>query len=243
MRKVLSIVVWLGVALAGTLHAARIYEETPGGTPDGTLSTFTLAETPVPGSVVVSVNGLGNYQGVDYSVVGASIVFEATSIPQAGWTLRVSYDVPPPPVLISIDAGGSGDQNFSPASTCASNGSCAYTDPKMGSLPFDTLRYGFGMAVLKYDIPAPNGNCDVTLGFSEPNKTAAGQRIFTINANGQIVADVDIFARAGAALTPTTIQLAGVAVTDGFLHLTFTPKPNTWNAFVNSIQASCAPNF
>lgn len=241
MRKILSIVV--GFALAGTLHAARVNEETPGGTPDGTLATFTLAQAPIASSVALFVNGLRNYQGVDYSVAGATITFQSASIPKPGWTLRVDYDVPPPPVLISIDAGGPGDKYFSPASGCANAGSCAYVDPRMGAAPYDTLRYGFGMGVLKYNIPAPNGSCDVTLGFAEPNKTAAGQRVFTINANGQTVADVDIFARAGAALTPTMIAIAAVAVTDGFLHLTFTPKPNTWNAFVSTIQASCAPNF
>ncbi len=179
---------------------------------------------------------------MDYSVAGASIVFQSASIPKPGWALRVDYETPPPPVIITIDAGGPGDQYFSPAAGCAAGKACAYSDPKMGAAPYDTLRYGFSFAVLKYDIPAPNGKCDVTLGFSEPNKTAAGQRVFTIQANDQTVADVDIFARAGAALTPTTIALA-VQVTDGFLHLTFTPKPNTWNAFVSAISASCQQNF
>jgi hypothetical protein len=82
----------------------------------------------------------------------------------------------------------------------------------------------------------------VVLGFSEPNKTAAGQRVFTITANDQTIAGVDIFARAGLK-TPTTIERGAVQVTDGFLHLAFTPQPNTWNAFVSSITARCQPNF
>lgn len=238
MRKILSMLVGFA-AIAGAVH---VNEETPGGTPDGSLATFTLATAPIPSSVAVYVNGLRNYQGVDYSVAGSTIVFQAASIPMTGWALRVDYDAKPQPVSISVDAGGAGDQYFSPPSTCASNGSCAYSDPKMGAPPYDTLRYGFGMASFSYTIPAPNGTCDVTLGFSEPNKTAPGQRIFTITANGQVVADVDIFARAGL-LTPTTVALGAVPVTDGFLHLTFTPKPNTWNAFVSSIGAVCQPNF
>lgn len=238
----LAAVLFISAALSCIATAAHVTEETPAGTPDGMLATFTLANAPIANSIAVYVNGLRNYQGVDYSVAGSAIVFQQASIPQAGWTLRVDYDAMPVPVTISIDAGGPGDKYFSPPSTCASNGSCAYPDPKMGPPPYDTLRYGFGMAPFSYTIPAPNGNCDLTLGFSEPNKTAAGQRIFTIAANGQTVADVDIFARAGL-LTPTTIALGQVPVTDGFLHLTFTPKPNTWNAFVNSISAVCQPNF
>jgi hypothetical protein len=237
MRKILSML----VAIAGLAIAAHITEETPGGTPDGTLTTFTLASPPVPSSIAVYANGLRNYQGVDYDQVGQALVFRAVSIPQPGWTLRVDYDTVPAPVTITIDAGGPGDKYFSPADGCFAGRACAYSDPGMGPAPYDTLRYGFGMLPFAYQIPAPNGACDVTLGFSEPNKTAAGQRVFTITTNDQTVADVDIFARAGLK-TPTTIELGAVQVTDGFLHLTFTAKPNTWNALVNSISAICQPN-
>lgn len=239
MRKIISAF----LAIAGLAFGSRVYQETPGGTPDGTLATFTLAQPASPSSLEVTVNGLGNYQGVDYDFTAGAIVFRAASIPQAGWTLRASYDVVPPPVMITIDAGGPGDQYFTPPSTCAGNGSCAYSDPKMGAAPYNTLRYGFGMIPFSYAIPAPNGTCNLTLGFSEPNKTAVGQRIFTITANDQTVANVDVFARAGAAKTVVTIPLSGVVVSDGFLHLTFTPQPNTWNAFVSAITAVCQPNF
>lgn len=238
----LAAVLCISAALA-CAAGVHVTEETPGGTPDGTLSTFTLAQAPIASTVALYANGLRNYQGVDYSVSGSTISFQPASIPQSGWTLRVDYDVKPAPVTISIDAGGAGDQYFSPPSTCAGIGSCAYSDPHMGAPPYDTLRYGFGMNPFTYTIPAPNGTCDVTLGFSEPNKTAPGQRLFTITLNGQTVAEVDIFARAGAALTPTTIAIGGVPVTDGFLHLAFAAKPNTWNAFVNAITAVCQPNF
>lgn len=236
MRKLLSTF----VAIAALAVAARIVEETPAGTPDGTLATFTLSQAPLATSVAVFVNGLRNAQGVDYSVSGSAIVFQEASIPQAGWILRVDYETLPPPVFVQIDAGGPGDQFFSPVSTCATGGSCAFIDATMGPAPFATLRYGFGMAPFRYKIPAPNGSCDLALGFAEPNKTAAGQRVFTIVANGQTVADVDVFARAGAAKVATTIELT-VPVTAGLLDLTFTPKPGTWNAFVSSIAAVCHP--
>lgn len=239
MRKLLITL----VAVAGLAVAAHVNEEKPIGTPDGVLSTFTLAQSPIASSVSVHVNGLLNYQGVDYDVTLGQIVFRPASIPKAGWELRVSYDPVPPLVGILIDAGGPGDQYFSPADRvpCANGFTCAFTDQAMGPSTYATIRYGFGMLPFKYDIPAPNGSCAVTLGFSEPNKTAPGQRVFTIVANDQTVADVDVFARAGGAKIPTTLQLT-IAVTDGFLHFTFTPKPNTWNAFVSSIAAACSPN-
>ncbi len=229
-------------ALVLNAQAVRIHEETPGGTPDGTVTTFTLANAPVPGSTALYANGLRNYQGVDYNQVGQTLVFLPVSIPQAGWTLRVDYDALPAPITVTIDAGGPGDQDYSPASTCAAGGSCAFSDSTMGAAPYDTLRYGFGMASFAYAIPMPNGTCNLTLGFSEPNKTAAGQRIFTITANDQTVAGVDIFARAGAQKTAITIPLSGVVVSAGVLQIGFTPQPGTWNAFVSSIVAVCQPN-
>lgn len=222
--------------------AVHIVEEVPGGTPDGMLSTFTLAHVPVPNTTELYVNGLRNYQGVDYDQAGQSLVFRSVSIPMTGWTLRVDYDMMPAPVTVTIDAGGPSDLDFSPPSTCAANGSCAFSDPAMGAPPYDTLRYGFGMAPFFYSIPVPNGTCSLTLGFSEPNKTGAGQRIFTITANDQTVAGVDIFARAGAAKTIVTIPLSGVVVSAGVLQIRFTPQPGTWNAFVSSLVAVCQPN-
>lgn len=238
----LRAVLFISAAILCRAAAVHIVEEVPGGTPDGTLSTFTLANPPVPGSTALYVNGLRNFQGVDYAVVSNSIVFQTPSIPLTGWTLRVDYDAMPAPITISIDAGGPGDRFFSPTSTCAANGSCVFPDATMGTSPYDTLRYGYSMAPLTYAIPVPNGTCDVTLGFSEPNKTAAGQRVFSIAANDQAVAGVDIFARAGAAKTIVTIALPGVVVSSGVLQIRFTPQPGTWNAFVSNIAAVCQPN-
>lgn len=244
MRKILSTF----VAMAALAIAAHVNEEKPGGIPDGVLETFTLAQPAVMASVSVHVNGLLNYLSVDYDVgvqftrtaTPTIIVFRPGSIPLAGWEIRVSYDTLPPPVFLTIDAGGPGDQFFSPVSTCAAGGSCGFTDAALGPAPWNTIRYGYGMAPFRYRIPAPNGSCDLALGFAEPNKTAAGQRVFTIVANGQTVADVDVFARAGAAKVQTTIELT-VPVTANLLEIVFTPKPGTWNAFVSSIAAVCHP--
>lgn len=230
------------LAAVSCTAAVHVTEETPGGTPDGALTTFTLQNPPVPSSIALYVNGARNYQGVDYSVAGQAIVFQPASIPLSGWILRVDYDVKPAPVTFSIDAGGPGDQYFQPVSSCTTGGTCPFKDSSMGAPPYDTLRYGWGMAPFSYQLPAPAGTCDLTLGFSEPNKTAAGQRVFTITANDQTVAGVDIFARSGAAKTVVTVAIAGVAVSSSGLRITFTPQPGTWNAMVSNITAVCQPN-
>ncbi len=234
MRKILSTF----VAIAALAAAAHINEEIPGGTPDGTLATFTLANPAIASSLSVHANGLLTYQGVDYDVTAAGIVFRPDSIPRPGWTLRASYDTPPPDVLISIDAGGPGDQYFSPASSCAPGGTC--TDASIGTTPEQTLRYGYLMTTLHYKIPAPVGSCDLVLLFEEPRLTA-GQRVFTITANGQSVVDVDIFLRAGAIKTPTVVSLTVPVDAGKLLDLAFVPKPGTWNAIVNRISAVCHP--
>jgi hypothetical protein len=230
-------ILFISAVLAFSARAAHINEEKPGGTPDGVLQTFTLAKAAIPSSLSVHANGLLNYQGLDYDVVQGAIVFRPASIPQNGWDLRVSYDTP---FIIAIDAGGPGDQYFVGPDKCAAGGACAFTDSTMGPGPFATIRYGYGMIPLVYRIPAPIGSCDLALQFSEPNKTAAGQRVFTVVANDQTLVDVDILARAGAAKTPTTINLT-VQVANGLLQISFTPKPGTWNAFVSGITGTCQP--
>ena len=71
--------------------------ETPGGTINGTNTAFTLANTPVSGSLSLYVNGLrmcsGTCNGVlaDYSVSGAAITFAPTSTPQVGAVILADY--------------------------------------------------------------------------------------------------------------------------------------------------------
>jgi hypothetical protein len=219
-------------------------EERPAETPDGVRTAFTLAQVPVAVSIKLYRNGVRLTQGGDYHVSGAQLVFEACCIPQMADILRVDYRAAPPPpspVLISIDSGGPGDQFFSPVSTCTTGGTCAYAAVNMGPPPLGTARYGFSMIPFVYRIPVPVGTCDLALDFVEPNKTAAGQRVFTVQGNDQSVADVDIFARVGL-LQPLTVTIPAIATPAGQLLITFTPKPGTWNAIVNAIRATCHPS-
>ena len=66
--------------------------ETPGGTVDGSNTTFTLANAPNPSSsVALFRNGLLMKPGMDYTVSGSSVLFQTGVAPQPGDTLLASY--------------------------------------------------------------------------------------------------------------------------------------------------------
>jgi hypothetical protein len=68
-----------------------ITRETPSGTVNGSNTAFTLANTPVPGSETVMLNGLVQEPGAgnDYTISGAAITY--LTAPLATDKLRVSY--------------------------------------------------------------------------------------------------------------------------------------------------------
>ena len=71
--------------------ADRVTRETPSGVIDGANTTFTLANTPIAGTEIVTLNGLEQEPGAgnDYTISGATITYLAAPI--AGDKLRVSY--------------------------------------------------------------------------------------------------------------------------------------------------------
>lgn len=118
----------------------------------------------------------------------------------------------------------------------------------MGTLPvpYSTLRYSAsppGSAVT-YAVPVPAAATayKVTLKFVEPNKTAAGQRVFQITANGAVVAPaLDIFSAASGALMPydlpafTAISSAGSQIV-----VTLAPQNASMNVVISGIQVDDA---
>ncbi len=67
--------------------------EVPSGTINGVNITFTLANTPVNGSVHLYKNGLRQAPGVsaDYTISNAAITFVAGNVPQTGDILLADY--------------------------------------------------------------------------------------------------------------------------------------------------------
>jgi hypothetical protein len=81
----------------------------------------------------------------------------------------------------------------------------------------------------------PNGNYTVKLHFAETfhSVEAAGQRVFSMNVNGQKFKDFDVFAKAGGA-NRAYVEPVNVAVTDGKLDITFTR--DVQNPVINGIE-------
>ena len=66
--------------------------ESPAGVVDGSNSTFTLVNTPLPStSLHLYRNGIRQKPGFDYTILGPTITFLSVSIPQPGDTLLGDY--------------------------------------------------------------------------------------------------------------------------------------------------------
>lgn len=62
--------------IQGKFIGATFTQETPSGTVNGTNVTFTLSNTPASAlSVIVTLNGVVQVQGSDYSLAGVTITF------------------------------------------------------------------------------------------------------------------------------------------------------------------------
>jgi Malectin domain len=86
-----------------------------------------------------------------------------------------------------------------------------------------------------FDYPVPNGKYVVKLHFCETYDgiTAPGDRVFAFNVQGQDFPDFDVWAKSGGYLHPY-VETVNVEVTNGKLHITFTPKVQ--NPEINGIE-------
>ncbi len=143
--------------------------------------------------------------------------------------------------LVRVACGGPG--GIDPAGvlwtsdTAYSAGGTVYTNTGSLAVPFNHLRYAPAAAVgvpfgFAFQFAAP-GAYSVTLRFVEPNKAAAGQRIFSVSINGTaVLPDLDLFAAAGL-LVPKDYTFP-VNSPDGAISIVLTPS--VWNAVISGIQ-------
>jgi Malectin domain len=91
-----------------------------------------------------------------------------------------------------------------------------------------------------FDYPVPNGKYIVKLHFCETYDgiTTAGDRVFGFNVNGKDFTDFDVWAKSGGYLHPY-VETVPIEVTDGKVHITFTPKVQ--NPEINGIEILPAP--
>ncbi|MBW4561106.1 MAG: PQQ-dependent sugar dehydrogenase [Mojavia pulchra JT2-VF2] len=145
----------------------------------------------------------------------------------------------PTPSAIRINAGGgaytdslgqvwSADQYFIGGNL---NGTTAAIAATTADPLFQTERW---LSNLAYAIPVANGDYTVKLQFAEIYWDAAGQRIFDLSAENQLVIDdLDIFAQAGGKNIALEKSF-GVNVKDGTLNLDFLASKD--NAKVSAIE-------
>ncbi len=133
---------------------------------------------------------------------------------------------------ISVNCGGPAVGQFQ-ADAFFSGSTLAYTDPAMGTSELADLRYGTSFA---YDLPLPNGFYTVALEMVEPNKTAAGQRIFGITVNGLSTKPIDLFALTGGQKILYALTVPAMVV-NGDLHIQFSGTAGQ-NAVINAISAA-----
>jgi hypothetical protein len=90
-------------------------------------------------------------------------------------------------------------------------------------------------SMTSFSRPVPNGKYNVKLHFAETYEgiTDKGQRVFSVNVQGQDIKDLDVFDKAGGALRAYVVTVP-VEVTNGKLDITFTA--NIENPEINGIE-------
>jgi hypothetical protein len=128
---------------SGTTVPGYVDGEAPGGVVDGANASFTLGGQPSPsGSLVLSLNGVQQKAGMDYSLSGSTITFVAAATPQPGDTLLASYRVAGtpsslttnPPTAQTVETLCSAAGSSTTATAAATLGSCV--------VPAGTLKAG-----------------------------------------------------------------------------------------------------
>jgi len=119
------------------------------------------------------------------------------------------------------------------ADTHVSGGSMRYKEQEIDATDDDELYYTYRVGTFQYGIPVADGLYDVTLRVIEPYWNGTGQRVFSVDAEGErTITDLDLFAQYGC-LRAVDLIIPGVVVEDGVLDLAFVPSSD--GAVVNAI--------
>lgn len=141
---------------------------------------------------------------------------------------------------LTVHAGAPADTFHTPTQQCSFVGSTPLNPPctTVYSDALGTLFYAVAPTVLTYTLPAPAGTCDLRITAWEPNKAAAGQRVFDIIAQGQDSGPLDLFSLAGLRQQYTFVR-TGLPVMNGAIVVQFMPVVG--NAVVSSLTLTCQP--
>jgi hypothetical protein len=133
-----------------------------------------------------------------------------------------------------------GSARIDAGSTIASGGHSADQQFLRGSRAVaagvrDPLYATYRAGAFTYRLPLADGLYALTLRFAEPTAQAAGERVFTVTAEGRaVLTDLDVFAAAGGKDRPL-VRRVPVRVAGGGLELGFTPRAG--QAIVSAIEA------
>lgn len=141
--------------------------------------------------------------------------------------------------VITIDAGAVVDLPDQPAGYQTKDRyfrfGTVYTDASMGTGAMSTLRFWTATAPGGYTITGlPAGQFLLRFYFSEPNKTAALQRLFKISVNGLMSDVIDVFGTVGARPARLIMETAALSYF-GKISIDFV-SVNSSNPFVNLIE-------
>lgn len=158
-----------------------------------TSSPFATGTTPLPVNIALAPDG-----GLYYVAIG-----------NGGQLVKISYNANAV-AGVSINAGGGALGSFD-ADHGATGGGSAFksgtVDTSHVAVPapqsvYQTYRYGNFYYTI--DKLLPGGVYTLTLDFSENRATAAGERVFDVDANGQrLITHYDVFADAGGRFIAT----------------------------------------
>ncbi|MDQ1485930.1 MAG: hypothetical protein QOJ62_1623 [Actinomycetota bacterium] len=212
-----------------------------------TASNGSYSVSVAPGTYYAWAHATGytdTYSGGGHS---ASDPLNSTITVSSGATTTVSLAMPPvttsfTPVFVNsgstsayTDAAGNiwaSDRFFTGGKTFAATAR-TITGTSDSTL-YLSQRYG----AFSYSVAVPNGTYQVTLKFAETWATAAGQRVFSVQAEGAtVLSNLDIFAEVGG--NRVDDKVLTVAVSDGALNLSFIT--GVQNPMVEGISVQGAP--
>lgn len=196
-----------------------------GATPHTVTDTFTIPASTAQGSydVIMIIKDPGNY----YPALKLAIRGRAADGSYKLGTISVGESGPITPISVPlrVDSAGStmgtwnSDTGFVDGST-VDRGTIEISNTTEPFI-YQTERWG----LTGYRFPIANGNYIVKLHFAEtsPVITATGQRVFSVDVEGNLIANLDVFAETGGR-NRAFIKEIPVSVSDGMLNITFTKQ-------------------
>ncbi len=217
--------------------------------PSGTFELFKLPLTSVTGSTTstslaydVSTMQLVDTAQANVTLTASNATINLNPASATNTTTPAITNSPPPPgSAIRIETGSTSDFTDSNGNIWkADSGFTGGTTIDRGSIAIantaeDRIYQTERFSMSSYRIPVTNGSYDVKLHFAEtsPAITSAGQRVFSVNTEGSLLTNLDVYSESGGK-NIALVKTHRVNITDGAVDITFTR--NIENPEINAIE-------